>query len=205
MLRKIKLYGHLAKAVGRKTLEAHVASAAEAVRFLLANFPHLEALMVESHYKVIVGDHSLTYDELHHPSGQSFISFVPVVQGAGEGFGAILAGIALVALSFVSFGAGTAFAGVGGSALFGGTAAAGFGSTALFMVGSSLLLGGIGQLLSPTPTTPTGNGSAKDPKASFSFNGIQNTSRQGTPVPVIYGETIVGSITISAGVDTVDL
>ena len=68
MLRKIKLYGHLAKAVGRRTLEAHVASAAEAVRFLLANFPHLESLMVESHYKVSVGDHSLSYDELHHPS-----------------------------------------------------------------------------------------------------------------------------------------
>jgi predicted phage tail protein len=205
MLRKIKLYGHLAKAVGRRTLEAHVASAAEAVRFLLANFPHLESLMVESHYKVSVGDHSLSYDELHHPSGQSFISFVPVVQGAGEGFGTILAGIALVALSFVSFGVGTAFAGIGGSTVLGGTAAAGFGSTALFMVGSTLLLGGIGQLLSPTPMTPTGNGSAKDPKASYSFNGIQNTSRQGTPVPVIYGETIVGSITISAGVDTVDL
>jgi predicted phage tail protein len=205
MLRKIKLYGHLAKAVGRRTLEAHVASAAEAVRFLLANFPHLESLMVESHYKVSAGDHSLSYDELHDPSGQSFISFVPVVQGAGEGFGTILAGIALVALSFVSFGVGTAFAGIGGSTVLGGTAAAGFGSTALFMVGSTLLLGGIGQLLSPTPMTPTGNGSAKDPKASYSFNGIQNTSRQGTPVPVIYGETIVGSITISAGVDTVDL
>lgn len=205
MLRKIKLYGHLAKAVGRRTLEAHVASAAEAVRFLLANFPHLESLMVESHYKVSVGDRSLSYDELHHPSGQGFISFIPVVQGAGEGFGTILAGIALVALSFVSFGVGTAFAGIGGSTVLGGTAAAGLGSTALFMVGSTLLLGGIGQLLSPTPMTPTGNGSAKDPKASYSFNGIQNTSRQGTPVPVIYGETIVGSITISAGVDTVDL
>jgi predicted phage tail protein len=163
----------------------------------------LESLMVESHYKVSVGDHSLSYDELHHPSGQSFISFVPVVQGAGEGFGAILAGIALVALAFIPFGG--IFAGVGGSTLLGGTAAAGFGSTALFMVGSTLLLGGIGQLLSPTPMTPTGDGSAKDPKASYSFNGIQNTSRQGTPVPVIYGETIVGSITISAGVDTVDL
>ncbi len=205
MLRKIKLYGHLAKAVGRRTLEAHVASAAEAVRFLLANFPHLESLMVESHYKVSVGDHSLSYDELHHPSGQSFISFVPVVQGAGEGFGTILAGIALVALSFVSFGAG-AWAGVGGwSAVAGAAPIAGSSSVALFGVGASLLLGGIAQLISPTPMTPTGNGSAKDPKASFSFNGIQNTSRQGTPVPVIYGETIVGSIAISAGVDTVDL
>jgi predicted phage tail protein len=39
------------------------------------------------------------------------------------------------------------------------------------------------------------------PQESYSFSGIQNTSRQGTPVPVVYGETIVGSVVISAGID----
>ena len=36
----------------------------------------------------------------------------------------------------------------------------------------------------------------------FSFSGIQNTSRAGVAVPVVYGEIITGSVTISAGVDT---
>jgi predicted phage tail protein len=40
-----------------------------------------------------------------------------------------------------------------------------------------------------------------DPQESYSFSGIQNTSRQGIPVPVVYGETIVGSVVISAGID----
>jgi predicted phage tail protein len=43
MLRKIKLYGKLAKFIGHRVLEADVASAAEAVRFLLANWPEAGA------------------------------------------------------------------------------------------------------------------------------------------------------------------
>ena len=44
-----------------------------------------------------------------------------------------------------------------------------------------------------------------DPQESYSFSGIQNTSRQGLPVPLVYGETIVGSVVISAGIDTDDI
>ena len=39
MLRKIKLYGPLAEFIGRRVLQADIATAAEAVRFLVANFP----------------------------------------------------------------------------------------------------------------------------------------------------------------------
>jgi len=105
----------------------------------------------------------------------------------------------LIGLSFVSFGAGTAFAGMG--AAFSG-AAAGFGSTALFSIGASLVLGGVAQLISPVPAIPTGKDSEQDPRKTYSFSGIQQTSRQGIPVPIVYGETIVGSIVISAGIDT---
>jgi predicted phage tail protein len=40
-----------------------------------------------------------------------------------------------------------------------------------------------------------------DPRKNYSFSGIQNTSRQGLPVPVIFGEVIVGSVVISAAID----
>jgi predicted phage tail protein len=71
----------------------------------------------------------------------------------------------------------------------------------------SLVLGGVAGLLTPTPKinqpgTPQDN---NDPRKSYSFSGIQNTSRQGTPVPIVYGETLVGSVTISAGIDTVEV
>ena len=77
MLRRIKLYGQLAKFVGHKVLQAEVSSAAEAVRFLVANFPELEKHMADQHYRVSVGTHDLSLDELHDPAAQHEITFVP--------------------------------------------------------------------------------------------------------------------------------
>lgn len=83
MLQEIKLYGKLAKFVGQRSFQAAVSNAAEAIRFLLANFPGLEQHMADQHYKVLVGDWSLTLDEIHNPAGQQVIKIVPVVGGAG--------------------------------------------------------------------------------------------------------------------------
>jgi len=202
MLRKIKLYGQLAKFIGRRVLEADVATAAEAVRMLAANFPGLEKHMADQHYRVTVGTYDLDLDELHDPAGQQDIKIMPVIAGAGGGFGKVLLGVALIALSFVSFGAG-AWAGLGG---FGATAAGtAAGSMAIFKIGAVLLLGGVAQLLSPVPKVPQGPSSDNDPRKTFNFSGIQQTSRQGVPVPCVYGLTLVGSVVISAGVDTVQV
>ena len=194
MYRKIKLYGRLAKFVGKRVLHADVSSAAEAVRFLLANWPDLERHMADQHYRVSVGTYDLDLEELGHPAGAAPISFVPVVAGAGA-TGRIIAGIALIALAI-------AIPGIGG-----GVAATIFGtqfsaiSLAVGFAGASLVLGGAAQLLTPTPGIPKGVDSPNDPRKNYSFSSIQNTSRQGTPVPVVYGETIVGSVVVSAGID----
>jgi hypothetical protein len=195
MLRKIKLYGKLAKFIGKRVLEADVATAAEAVRFLVTNWPELEKHMADQHYRVSVGTYDLSLEELHDPAGQQVIKIIPVVAGAGA-LARILAGIAIIALSF-GIGA-IASAGV----TLGGLAGIGSVGTAFVGIGATLVLGGIAQLISPVPKVADGQ---QDPKKSFSFSGIQNTTRQGTPVPVVYGETIVGSVVISAGIDTVQV
>jgi predicted phage tail protein len=207
MLRKIRVYGRLAKFLGRRVFEADVASAAEAVRFLVVNFPQLEKHMADQHYRVSIGKYDLTLDELHDPAGQQEIKVVPVLVGAGGGTGKILAGIGLIALSFLLPGAGAfgTFSVFGQAATAGGILT-GIG-TAASLVGASLILGGVSQLLTPTPkiNTPGTPQDNNDPRKSYSFSGIQNTSRQGTPVPIVYGETLVGSVTISAGIDTVEV
>ena len=201
MLRKIRVYGKLASFLGQRTFEAAVDSAAEAVRFLAVNFPGLERHMADQHYRVSVGTYDLGEGELADPVGQQTIKIVPVISGAGGGVGKIIAGVALIALAI-------ALPGIGGGA----TAATIFGTkfTALAVgigaTGLSLALTGVSQLLTPTPrlAAPGTSGNREaDPRESFSFSGIQNTSRQGLPVPIVYGETIVGSIVISAGIDTV--
>jgi predicted phage tail protein len=213
MLREIRVYGQLAKFLGRRTFKAAVGSAAEAVRFLLANFPQLERHMADQHYKVSVGGYDLALNELHDPAGMQTIKIIPVIGGAGGPTGQIIAGIALAA---VSFGIGAiASAGVA----LGGLAGIGTVATAGVAIGASLVLGGVAQMLTPAPsltpigmsptfgggTTASTEGTELDPQASYSFSGVQNTSRQGVPVPLVYGEMVVGSVVISAGIDTVQV
>jgi len=204
MLRKIKLYGKLAKFVGKRVLHADVASAAEAVRFLVANWPELEKHMADQHYRVSVGSYDLMLDELHDPAGRQEISIVPVTVGAGGAAGRIAIGILLIAASFLipgaAFGAvlaGQISSGVGNALLIGANLALG--------IGVSLTLSGVAQLLTPVPKVPQGPGSDNDPRKTYNFSGIQQTSRQGTPVPIVYGKTLVGSVVISAGIDTVQV
>ena len=195
MLRKIKLYGKLAKFIGHRVLEADVATAAEAVRFLLANWPELEAHMNDQHYRVSIGTYDLTAEELHDPAGAAPISFVPVVAGAGA-TARIIVGVLLVAVA-IAF----PLIGVSASAIAAGTTV-GAVSASIALTGLSLIIGGISQLLTPTPKTGTDEG---DPRKSFSFSGIQNTTRAGVPVPVVYGETLTGSVVISADIDIVQV
>jgi predicted phage tail protein len=202
MLRKIKLYGQLAKFIGRRVLEADVATAAEAVRMLVANFPGLEQHMAEQHYRVTVGTYDLGLDEIHDPAGQQDIKIMPVIAGAGA-VGRIIAGVALIALAIAVPGLGAAAGAKAAATIFG----TGFSSLALSVgvLGASLVLGGVAQLLTPVPKVPQGSGTDNDPRKTYNFSGIQQTSRQGVPVPVVYGLTLVGSVVISAGTDTVQV
>jgi predicted phage tail protein len=197
MLRKIKLYGQLAKFIGRRVLEADVATAAEAVRMLVANFPGLEQHMAEQYYRVTVGTYDLGLDEIHDPAGQQDIKIVPVVAGAGA-TAKIILGVALFALA--------TFATAGGGAIFGAAIAKNIGFLAATQAfGVALALGGVAQLITPVPKVPQGPDTDNDPRKTYNFSGIQQTSRQGVPVPCVYGLTLVGSVVISAGTDTVQV
>ena len=99
MLRKIKLYGELAEFVGHKEFEVKVDSLAQAVSFLVNNFEGIEKYMNPKYYQVKVGNYAVDESELSHPIGQEDIHFVPVISGAGRGFGKILLGAALIGIS----------------------------------------------------------------------------------------------------------
>ena len=199
MLRKIKLYGELANFVGHKEFEVKVESLSQAVSFLVNNFAGIEAYMNPKYYQVKVGNYSIDEKEIHHPIGQEDIHFIPVIQGAGRGLGKILLGGALIALSF---GVGGLFA---NPLAFGakgfGFASAGLGAKAAFGIGAGLLLSGVSDMLFPVPKLPDFN-SEQDPRISFNFSGTQQTTRAGTPVPLVYGEIFTGSGVISGAADT---
>jgi len=196
MLRKLKLYGELAEFIGHKEFEVKVNSISQAVSFLVCNFPKSEAYIAERSYKVLVGDYEVGEDELGHPIGQSDLHFVPVIAGAGGGTRKFILGAALIGVGIMSGGTGFALNSTQGFGFFGGSLAATAGN-----IGVALTLSGVADLLTPVPKTPDFS-SEQDPRLSFQFSGIQNTSRAGTPVPIVYGEIFTGSVVISAGVDT---
>ena len=201
MLRKIKLYGELAKFVGHKEFEIKADTLAHAMSFLINNFPGIEQHMNHRYYKLKVGDYELDKTELGDPIGQQDIHLIPVITGAGRGLGKILLGAVLIGFAIINP---TVGFGLGPQGLAGGFAtASGAFSFAAFAgnIGIALVLTGVSEMLTPLPKRSDFD-SAEDPRLSFSFNGLQNTSRAGTPVPIVYGEIFTGSVVISASVDT---
>ena len=204
MLRKIKLHGELAEFLGQDEFEAVVKTTAEAVKFLITNFPKLEAYMSNRYYQVLVGGNELEKEQIHDPVGKSEIHFVPVISGAGGStFQRILLGGALIGASFLFPGAGLfGTYGLGKTAAATGFTAAGIGTaigTGLSFIGAGLVLNGVSEILFPQPDFDEPE---DDPRISFNFSGVQNTSRAGTAHPIVYGEIVCGSVVISASVDT---
>ena len=207
-MKVVKVYGALRKKLGQCRFQFDVDTPAQALKALCVNFPGLEKWLMDREadgmgFRVTVGRDKITQDS---PEGlvlpwseREVFSITPVIVGAG-GFGRILAGIGLIALAIVLGPAGAGFFGLGAGIFSGATAATI--STAIGGIGASLVLGGVAQILSPQPNTgglTSGRESVR--LESFTFSGIVNTSKQGLPVPVVYGRAFVGSAVISAGLD----
>ena len=201
MLRKLKLYGELAEFVGHKEFEIEASTIPKAVSFLINNFPQIEQYMNPKYYQVKVGNYAIDKEEIHHPIGQEDIHIVPVISGAGSGTGKILLGAALIAGAFIinpalSFSFKSGVTGFGTLTGFSGAV-----TKAAVYLGGALVLQGVSEMLFPLPK-PKEFKSEQDPQLSFSFSGTQNTSRAGTPVPIVYGEIVTGSVVISGAIDT---
>lgn len=190
-LRVIKLYGELGKKFGPVHRLA-VATPAEAVRALSANFPEFERHLIESGksnvaYQVKVDGREIEENELRYPMSRE-IHFTPVIQGAGSSTAKLIIGAVLIV-------AGLAISTFGGSPEIGGP---------MVNIGIGFMIGGVVQMLSPVPK-------AQDPAEdalhtpSYVFNGPVNTTAQGQPVPIGYGRLIVGGAVISAGIVIDDL
>jgi predicted phage tail protein len=196
-LRKLKLYGDLAEHLKVKEIEIDVATVAKSIQCLLAYHPKAESYMMNRSYRVLVEDRPTELEELHYPAGRGDIKIVPVITGeSGRGLGSILLGAALIggAFLFTPLTAGSFFAPIVAPGSF---AAALPMTKAAVALGGALVLGGISQMLTPVPQAPE-----EDPENSFAFNSPVNTARAGLAIPLIYGERLVGSAVISAGITT---
>lgn len=191
-VRTIRLYGKLGTQFGR--VHKFVCNdTAGAIRALCQMIPGFQEYLNTSKdrglgYAVFADKENLSEQALHLPVGAADIRIAPIILGSGRGgFFSIILGAALIGAAFITGGvsltaSGLAFSGLAGQVAFG--------------LGVSLLLGGVSQLLVKQPRGMTST--EVDNGASYSFNGPVNVTSQGNPVPVLYGEAIVGSIVVSA-------
>ena len=197
-LRKLTVYGRLRQFLGQSHFEVAVNNPRQAFAFLIANFPEVENHMTNQLYKVKMGGLEITEDLLEI-KGEGDIKIIPIAVGAK---GVVLGGL---------FAAGGAAAGAATAGFF-ATAIGGVVASGLTAIGTSMLIDGVTSLIAPTPQQPNFAAadtlSDNDPnvQANFGFNSITNTSRAGVPVPLVYGtEVMVGSVVISAAIDTVQV
>ena len=215
-LKTIKVYGRLRKFLGSSYFEAAVSSPAEAIRFLMCNFPEVEAHMSQQYYKVKMNNMDVSLDFLSM-KGRGDIQIIPIATGSIPAIAAVVGGIGTAATAAVGAVSAVAGAAITTAAAVGGAVASVAGAvSAIPVVGSiatavvtDLAIGGITSLLAPTPAvvegpSPVGD---TDPQManSYSFSGIQNVSVSGVSVAIIYGEVFTGSVVISSGVDTVQV
>lgn len=190
----IKLYGHLGKKFG-KLHKYDVRTPAEAIRALCANFPDFKQHMLQHSspgYNVISGTEDCveTYEKLHYPVTNT-IKIIPIIAGAGGSWGNIILGAALIAVAWWNPMGWGVIANSSAGLLAGELAI-----SAMTYVGAALILTGVSQLLFSPPKISTA--AEVEQNASAYFNGPQNVSVQGNPVPLIYGRLLVGSQIVSA-------
>lgn len=211
-LREIKLHGSL-KDLYSGQIILDCKTTAEMIRGLSAQIKGFDKALREGYFRIVRGDNIDTdqfdVDEtlVNFRLGRhKVVHIIPVPAGAKKGgFGKIVLGIALVGLSFAVGPATLAgFAGAPGAAA--GVATAGELSVASAVLsgasslGFSMILGGISQMLTPQVKNNYQTGSV-DERASFLFDGATNVSEQGGPINLCYGQFLVGSTIIAAGLD----
>lgn len=176
-MREVKLYGHLGATFGRSFM-LDVSSATDAISALCANFPDFAKYLRKFSapgYRVVVNNRIIGEKELGLRAGAGVIKIIPVVAGSGGRgvFQIILGAVLLVASIWFP---------------------------ALAPMGWAMIAGGVISMLMKPPTASQAKQADNQP--SYAFNGAVNTTAQGNPVPICYGEMIVGSQVISAGIST---
>ena len=225
------LAGELGEKYGTHHEYYNLRTPAEAIKLLCVNFPQLQRELTISHhngvgYKLIQAGAAMGYDELHLPFGSKPMILVPVIAGSGGSTGQILAGVGLIAASFLLPGAGL----FGTTSVFGAAAATTAAGTATFAtalgtslsaIGASLILGGVANLLSPQPEMPKLSGRrmettnfngpgaqgitrGSDGEQSYAYRGATNTVGAGVTIPVVYGRALVGGHLLSVNVVATD-
>ncbi|OPB16101.1 phage tail protein [Pseudomonas fluorescens] len=187
-LTTIKLYGQL-RQFG-KVYHLAVRSPAEAIKALCVQISGLERFISNAksrglEFAVFRGKKNIGAKELAY-QGTGDIIISPVIVGSKRGgilqtvVGVVLLAVGAV-LTYASGGTATPF------------------TSGMMMMGASLALGGVIQMLSPQ-AGGLKTSAAPENVPGYAFGSAKNTTASGNPVPLCYGKRRVGGAIISAAI-----
>jgi len=200
----------------------------DAIKLLCINHPGFQKELLESGergigYRVVQAGTDFELEDMLLPFGSNDLIIAPVI--GGSSFWKLLSGAALFGLAIVTGGWGALTAGgFTGASIAAGNAAISTGALATAIaisgnVGALLALSGVAQMLSPQPEGPLnvigsasqsgdrGPGSSirgMDGSQSYAYRGPVNTVGAGAVIPLVFGQCIVGSHTVTASVEVTD-
>lgn len=179
MKRTILLYGALRK-FGRKFV-FDVDTTAEAIRALCSQVKGFEAYLrnhLQNDFSIVLDGEALDEEGLQWTMGNATtLKIIPVVSGADGGFLKVVAGAVLIVVGMYTK------------------------QQWLIGMGASMALGGVAEMLSANVINNPSMTDDKNP-TTYSFGSPRVTVGQGRPIPIAYGELIVGGHLVSAGVQS---
>lgn len=191
MLRKVHLYGDLAEKFG-PVFEFDVDSFFDCVKALQCAFKDFKRTISPNEYALFVGEQNINEQCIGLNLGSGDFHIVPKVYGSGlnlhnpigrPGIISFIIGAVLIASAFIP-----------GSPVFG--------NPFVINAGIALMIGGSIMMLMSGMFPDLDTEAARK---SFIFSTISNSAKQGDPVPICYGEYLVGSIIVSGSLDVDDL
>ena len=184
----VKLYGSL-KQFGSE-FKLDVKDTAEIIRALCSQLPKFRQVLTKGFFKIRIGKRYMDNRYIERDVGYQLkdgttVHITPVVAGAKKaGLFQTIAGAVLAVVGYA-----LGWTGIG--AVVGN-------------MGVALMLGGVAQMMTKTPTMQ-GQGKEAEKQKSTSFTNLSNMAAQGRPVPLAYGKIRTGSLIISQGVETYDV
>lgn len=154
-------------------------------RGLESQFPDFRSKFKESDQYVLAiktdsGIKLLSDDDLQYPIQSDELHLIPSIDGSGVELVMLAAAIGTqMAVQYAMI-------------------------TTLTAVLINIAVGYIVASMAPKPKIG-GISDGVDKRDSFYFSGAKNTTEPGTPIPLVYGEFIVGSVVASIGIETTDL
>jgi len=225
-MQRVVLLDELGEKFGAVHEYYNLRTPADAIKLLCINHPDFQKELLESGergigYRVVQAGTDFELEDMLLPFGSNDLIIAPVI--GGSNFWKILTGAALIGLAVVTGGVSLGATGFAGTAAAIPLSSAYVATTAAIAVagnvGIALALGGVAQMLSPQPEGPLkiigsasqsgdrGPGSSirgMDGAQSYSYRGPVNTVGAGAVIPLVFGQCIVGSHTVTASVEVTD-